>query len=170
LFLYNNLHFSKKIFIFAAKYNTMPTPTLKLLYNPGEYIPSPIAPEGVPTVTDTATMEDLSPETKALLERNKQRVEERNQKEYEEHRRKTDVRFTGEKPLQTEDHLFAGALIGGSGIKSIASGIKNAFTFLKTHPGLRFGLDAVGTIDGIRNAISDNGIQKTLRLYKEGDM
>ena len=40
----------------------MPTPTLKLLYNPGEYIPYPIAPEGVPTVTDTATMEDLSPD------------------------------------------------------------------------------------------------------------
>lgn len=81
----------------------MPTPTLKLLYNPGEYIPYPIAPEGVPTIEDTATMEDLSPETKALLERNKQRVEERNQREYEEHRRNTDVRFTGEKPLVPED-------------------------------------------------------------------
>ena len=48
----------------------MPTPTLQLLYNPGEYIPYPIAPEGVPTVTDTATMEDLSPETKALFDVN----------------------------------------------------------------------------------------------------
>jgi hypothetical protein len=82
----------------------MPTPTLQLLYNPGEYIPSPIAPEGIPTVADPAvTMEDLSPETKALLKRNEQRVKERNQREYEEHRRKTDVRFTGEKPLVPED-------------------------------------------------------------------
>ena len=81
----------------------MPNPTIQLLYNPGEYIPYPIAPEGVPTVADTATVEDLSPETKALLERNKQRVKERNQREYEEHRRKTDVRFTGEKPLISED-------------------------------------------------------------------
>jgi hypothetical protein len=140
----------------------MPTPTLQLLYNPGEYIPSPIAPEGIPTVADTATMEDLSPETKALLERNKQRIKERNQREYEEHRRKTDVRFTGEKPLQSEDHLFAGALIGGSGIKQ---GIK----FLARHPFLRFSLDTIGTIDGARNTLSNNGIRKTVRLIKEGD-
>lgn len=98
-------------------------PTLQLLYNPGEYIPSPIAPEGVPTVSDTATMGDLSPEIKALLERNEQRVKERNQREYEEHRRKTDVRFTGEKPLQTEDHLFAGALVGGYGLLTRAGSV-----------------------------------------------
>jgi hypothetical protein len=42
----------------------MPNPTLQLLYNPGEYIPYPIAPEGVPTIEDTATMEDLSQKLK----------------------------------------------------------------------------------------------------------
>lgn len=141
----------------------MSTPTLQLLYNPGEYIPSPIAPEGVPTVADPAvTMEDLSPEAKALLKRNEQRVKERNQREYEEHRRKTDVRFTGEKPLQTEDHLFAGALVGGSGIKQ-------GLRFLKSHPLLRAGLDIYGTGDGIVNLFTGDGVQKTLRLAKEGD-
>ena len=44
----------------------MPTPTLQLLYNPGEYIPYPIAPEGIPTVANVATMEDLSPEVREL--------------------------------------------------------------------------------------------------------
>lgn len=140
----------------------MPTPTLKLLYNPGEYIPYPIAPEGVPTVADTATMKDLSPEIKALLKRNEQKIKERNQREYEEHRRKTDVRFTGEKPLQTEDHLFAGALIGGSGIKQ-------GLRFLKSHPLLRAGLDVYGAGDGIVNLFTGNGVQKTYRLAKEGD-
>ena len=90
----------------------MPTPTLKLLYNPGEYVPYPIAPEGVPTVADTATYEDLSPEMKALIDRNNQRIKDRNQKEYEEHRRNTDVRFTGEKPLESEDWKFAAVLAG----------------------------------------------------------
>ena len=140
----------------------MPNPTIQLLYNPGEYIPYPIAPEGIPTVADTATMEDLSPETKALLKRNEQKIKERNQREYEEHRRKTDVRFTGEKPLQTEDHLFAGALIGGSGIKQ-------GLRFLKSHPLLRAGLDVYGAGDGIVNLFTGNGVQKTYRLAKEGD-
>lgn len=101
----------KKIFYIRQnlKHKIM-NPTIQLWYNPGEYIPSPMAPEGVPTVIDTATHEDLSSETKQLLERNKQRVKDRNEKEYEEHRRKTDVRFTGEKPLESEDWKFATAL------------------------------------------------------------
>ena len=59
----------------------MPTPTLQLLYNPGEYIPYPIAPEGVPTVTDTATMEDLSPEVRGLIDRTNKQISEREKQE-----------------------------------------------------------------------------------------
>lgn len=130
----------------------MPNPTIQLLYNPGEYIPSPIAPEGVPTVADTATMEDLSSETKALLKRNKQRVKERNQREYEEHRRKTDVRFTGEKPLVPEDWKFAAALTGlrapvGNTLKVLfdprkaATGIGQAAAATADFAGGMYGLD-----------------------------
>lgn len=74
-------------------------------YMPEEYVPSPIAPEGVPTVEDTATIEDLSPETKALIERVNQRIKDRNQREYEEFR-KTDVRFTGQKPYVVFPHPY----------------------------------------------------------------
>lgn len=36
-------------------------------------------------------------------------------------------------------------------------------------PFLRVGLDTAGTVDGIRNVFSENGVQKTVRKYKEGD-
>ena len=135
----------------------MPNPTLQLLYNPGEYVPSPIAPEGVPTVADTATMEDLSPETKALLKRNEQRVKERNQREYEEHRRKTDVRFTGEKPLVPEDWKFAAALTGlrapvGNTLKVLfdprkaATGIGQAAAATADFAGGMYGLERNGQL------------------------
>lgn len=141
----------------------MPTPTLQLLYNPGEYIPYPIAPEGVPTVVDTATIEDLSPEVKSLIDRTDKQISEREKQEYYRRTGRDQFgRLMGEQPLQSEDHLFAGALIGGSGIKQ---GIK----FLARHPFLRFSLDTIGTVDGARNTFSNNGIRKTIRLIKEGD-
>lgn len=38
-----------------------------------------------------------------------------------------------------------------------------------SNPLVRTTLDAIGSIDGIRNAFTDNGISKTIRLAKEGD-
>lgn len=141
----------------------MPTPTLQLLYNPGEYIPYPIAPEGVPTVTDTATMEDLSPEVRGLIDRTDKQISEREKQEYYRRTGRDQFgRLMGEQPLQTEDHLFAGALIGGSGIKQ-------GLRFLKSHPLLRAGLDIYGAGDGIVNLFTGDGVQKTWRLAKEGD-
>lgn len=141
----------------------MPTPTLQLLYNPGEYIPYPIAPEGVPTVTDTATMEDLSPEVRGLMDRTNKQISEREKQEYYRRTGRDQFgRLMGEQPLQSEDHLFAGALIGGSGIKQ-------GLRFLKSHPLLRAGLDVYGAGDGIVNLFTGNGVQKTYRLAKEGD-
>lgn len=37
------------------------------------------------------------------------------------------------------------------------------------NPFVRTALDVVGTIDGVRNFVSDNGVSKTIRLAKEGD-
>lgn len=37
------------------------------------------------------------------------------------------------------------------------------------NPFVRTALDVIGTIDGVRNFVSDNGVSKTVRLAKEGD-
>lgn len=37
------------------------------------------------------------------------------------------------------------------------------------NPFVRTALDVAGTIDGVRNFVSDNGVSKTIRLAKEGD-
>jgi hypothetical protein len=38
-----------------------------------------------------------------------------------------------------------------------------------SNPLVRTALDTIGSIDGIRNTFTDNGISKTIRLAKEGD-
>jgi hypothetical protein len=35
---------------------------------------------------------------------------------------------------------------------------------------VRKGLDILGSIDGVRNAFTNNGIQKTINLAKKGDV
>lgn len=82
----------------------MPNPTIQLLYNPGEYIPSPIAPEGVPTVTNTATMEDLSPSVRRLIDKTNKNISEREKQEYYARTgRDQHGKLVGEQPLQSED-------------------------------------------------------------------
>ena len=56
----------------------MPIP---IYYNNEPYVPSPLAPEGVPTVADTATMEDLTPAGRELLERYRKSAKERAKRE-----------------------------------------------------------------------------------------
>lgn len=70
-------------------------------------------PEGLKT-EQLATWEDVPEDIKQL-------AKDINDKEYDEHRRNTDVRFTGEKGLVPEDHLFASALAGGIGTAQTAS-------------------------------------------------
>ena len=38
-----------------------------------------------------------------------------------------------------------------------------------SNPFVKAALDVVGSVDGVRNALSDNGISKTIKLAKEGD-
>ena len=70
-------------------------------------------PEGLKT-EELATWDSVSPEIKQL-------TQDINNKEYEEHRRNNDVRFTGEKALEPEDWKFAAALAGGIGTTQAAS-------------------------------------------------
>ena len=70
-------------------------------------------PEGLKT-EELATWDSVSPEIKQL-------TQDINNKEYEEHRRNNDVRFTGEKALEPEDWKFAAALAGGIGTAQAAS-------------------------------------------------
>ena len=59
----------------------------------------------------------------------------------------------------------AAAPVIGSGI---AAGLSGYATFQATHPLLATGIDVALTADGVRNALSNNGVQKTYRLAKEG--
>ena len=70
-------------------------------------------PEGLKT-EELATWDSVSREIKQL-------TQDINNKEYEEHRRNNDVRFTGEKALEPEDWKFAAALAGGIGTTQAAS-------------------------------------------------
>lgn len=60
---------------------------------------------------------------------------------------------------------IAAAPIIGSGI---AAGLNGYAAFQAAHPVLATAIDTGLTIDGIRNALSSNGIQKTYHLAKEG--
>ena len=136
----------------------MPTPTLKLLYNPGEYIPYPIAPEGVPTVVDTATMEDLSPAIRRLIDRTDRNISEREKQEYYARTgRDQHGRLVGEQPLQSEDWKFAAALAGlrapvGNTFKVLldprkaATGIGQAAAATADFAGAMYGLERNGQL------------------------
>lgn len=131
----------------------MPTPTLKLLYNPGEYVPSPIAPEGVPTVVDVATMEDVSPAVRRLIDRTNRNISEREKQEYYARTgRDQHGRLVREQPLQSEDWKFAAALTGlrapvGNTLKVLfdprkaATGIGQAAAATADFAGGMYGLD-----------------------------
>lgn len=70
-------------------------------------------PEGL-KAEELATWEDVPEDIKQL-------AKDINKREYEEHRRNNDVRFTGEKALEPEDWKFAAALAGGIGTAQAAS-------------------------------------------------
>lgn len=70
-------------------------------------------PEGLKS-EELATWEDVPEDIKQL-------AKDINDREYEEHRRNNDVRFTGEKALEPEDWKFAAALAGGIGTAQAAS-------------------------------------------------
>lgn len=70
-------------------------------------------PEGL-KAEELATWEDVPEDIKQL-------AKDINDREYEEHRRNNDVRFTGEKALEPEDWKFAAALAGGIGTAQAAS-------------------------------------------------
>lgn len=103
----------------------MPIP---IYYNNEPYVPSPLAPEGVPTVADTATMEDLTPAGRELLERYRKSAKERAKREELAQRGYTTIIEEGgkeyyirsEQPLQSKDHLFALGLAGGVGTAQAA--------------------------------------------------
>lgn len=60
----------------------------------------------------------------------------------------------------------AGALITSGALGAGAGAIKSLFA----NPYSRSALDIMGTADSIKNVLSDNGIAKTIRLAKEGDI
>lgn len=60
---------------------------------------------------------------------------------------------------------IAAAPVIGSGI---AAGLNGYATFQAAHPLLATGIDAALTADGVKNTFSNNGVQKTYRLAKEG--
>ena len=60
----------------------------------------------------------------------------------------------------------AGAIATSGAIGAGINGIKSVFA----NPYARSLFDMTGTIDSVRNALSDNGISKTIRLAKEGDI
>lgn len=71
--------------------------------------------------------------------------------------------------------VMAGSLLGAEGLSVAAPWLVDVAApavsrFLATPTGkiMKAGFDTVGTIDGIRNLASDNGIQKTVRLIDEG--
>lgn len=72
-------------------------------------------PEGLKS-EELATWGDVPEDIKQL-------AKDINDREYEEHRRNNDVRFTGEKALEPEDWKFAAALAGGVGTAQAASTI-----------------------------------------------
>ena len=60
----------------------------------------------------------------------------------------------------------AAAPVIGTGI---GAGLNGYAAFQAAHPLIATGIDVAGTIDGIRNFFSGNGVQKTFRLIKEGN-
>lgn len=60
----------------------------------------------------------------------------------------------------------AAAPIIGTGI---GAGLNGYAAFQAAHPIIATGIDVAGTVDGIRNFFSGNGVQKTARLIKEGN-
>ena len=59
-------------------------------------------------------------------------------------------------------------MLAGLSTGAFAAGV-NGLKTLYSNPFLRLGLDITGSVDGINNAVSGNGVRKTIKLAKEGD-
>lgn len=81
------------------------------LYNPetSNDVDIPLAPE------ESVTADNLPPSARYIYDKAK----EINRREYAEHQRNTDVRFTGEKPLESEDWLIASTLLPGITVDNV---------------------------------------------------
>lgn len=64
--------------------------------------------------------------------------------------------------------LLPATMLAGLSTGAFAAGV-NGLKTLYSNPFLRLGLDITGSVDGINNAVSGNGVRKTIKLAKEGD-